>query len=102
MMQEDSGFPIGMAPEDEEFSQQTILLQPGDRLLFYSDGLTDAMNREGEVFGAARLLEASGKLKQRPLEEMVRSLMADVDGWTAGAEGKEDISVLVAEVTASQ
>ena len=52
------GFPIGMSPDSNDFSEQAITLKSGDRLFVYSDGLTDTMNADGDIFGAAQLLEA--------------------------------------------
>ena len=48
------GFPLGMFPnvKYEEFSLST---QPGDSLIFFSDGITDAQNADGDMFGDDRL-----------------------------------------------
>ena len=48
--------PLGIR-EDEIYRQISIPIEPGDLLVFYSDGITEARNRAGEVFGVARLEE---------------------------------------------
>ena len=93
-----SGFPIGMAPETEEFSQESVVLQSGDRLLMYSDGIPDTMNEDGEVFGAARLLESVNKHNQLSLDEMLRSLTGDLGEWRGEATVNDDVSILALEV----
>lgn len=50
----EKGIPLGLGYG--EYSERQIALPPESRLLFYSDGITEAMNREQEEFGAARLL----------------------------------------------
>lgn len=98
MMIDVSGYPIGLAPEDEQFSQQTVALETGDRLLMYSDGLPDTMNDDGEVFGAARFLESVTQLNRLSLDEMIRSLMSDLGKWRGETGGKDDVSILAFEV----
>jgi phosphoserine phosphatase RsbU/P len=92
------GYPIGLAPETETFAEQTVLLQPGDRLLMYSDGLPDTMNPDGEIFGAARLIESAAKHYRLSLDGTIRSLMKDLARWRGEAELKDDVSVLVCAV----
>ena len=93
-----ASYEIGMAPVDEEFDQQSVVLETGDRLLMYSDGLPDTMNVDGEVFGAARLLDAVSKLSDRSLHEMLRSLMTELGDWRGDADINDDVSVLAWEV----
>ena len=93
-----SGFPIGMAPESEEFSQESIVLQSGDRLLIYSDGIPDTMNEEGEVFGAVNLLESVNKHNQLSLYEMLQALTGDLGTWRGDAAVNDDVSILAFEV----
>ena len=57
------GFPLGIigAPEFSEFLEiETVQLHSGDRLLLFTDGLTEAMNSSGEEFGMDRVLESLG------------------------------------------
>lgn len=93
-----SGFPIGMAAPDEGFGQQMVILQPGDQLMFYSDGLTDALNESGEVFGAARLMSAARERSTQSLDDFVQSIVADIDAWSPLSDSSEDVSVLAVEL----
>lgn len=93
------GFPIGMGVEGIEFSQQSVVLSKGERLLLYSDGVPDTMNPDGEVYGAARLLESVSRLRQTPLAEMLGALVAEIDEWRGGAAENDDRSILAVEAT---
>ena len=49
------GFPLGLFPE-ATYEEFTLSLQPGDAIIFFSDGITDALNESGELFGDERLI----------------------------------------------
>ena len=66
--------PLGVS-ESEIFEQMSVRVEPGDVFLFYSDGLTEARNAEGELFGIERLSECvrqHGHLEPRDLIEQIR------------------------------
>jgi len=92
------GSPIGMDPDCTDFPQTSVTLEPGDRVLLYSDGLPDALRADGEVFGAARLFECVQRLSRQPLEGLIHSLMEEVQDWRGGAAVNDDVSILAFEV----
>ncbi len=92
------GYPIGMAPASESFQQAAVQLESGDRLLMYSDGLPDAMSSDGDVFGAARLIQAVTRLHSCPVEQMVHTLMTELGAWRGDAHGNDDVTLLAVEV----
>ncbi|MHC4140698.1 MAG: PP2C family protein-serine/threonine phosphatase, partial [Planctomycetota bacterium] len=84
--------PIGVHPEPE-YEEHVEQLDPGERLLVYSDGVTEAMTGDFKQFGEARLmqvLEASGG---QPLEASVANVLHDVEQW-CDAGPKDDVSML--------
>jgi sigma-B regulation protein RsbU (phosphoserine phosphatase) len=93
------GFPIGMAPESDPFRQRSVVLQPGDRILIYSDGVPDAMGGDGEVFGAARLLDAVQRFSTEPLDGLIGCLMSELRDWRGNAAANEDVSILSFKVS---
>ena len=88
------GFPIGMAPESEPFQQRSVVLQPGDRIFIYSDGIPDAMRGDGEVFGAAGLLDAAQRFSSEPLDGVIGRLLGELRDWRGDQAANEDMSIL--------
>jgi sigma-B regulation protein RsbU (phosphoserine phosphatase) len=92
-----SGFPIGIF-DDATYEEWNVRLGSGDILLFFSDGLTEASNREGEFFGTGRIKDllaanshlSSGKLADRVLEE--------VEKFTQGGAITDDRALVVMKV----
>jgi sigma-B regulation protein RsbU (phosphoserine phosphatase) len=91
--------PVGLV---EQFApiEQEIVLEPEDRLVFYSDGVTDARNVGEEMFGHQRLLACLAEdLRGDPcgIAEHVSQVVSD---FATAAEQADDITVLVLEATA--
>ena len=92
-----TGFPIGIF-DDATYEEWNVCLNPGDILVFLSDGLTEASNREGKFFGAKRLMEflsahthlGSGELADRMLEQ--------VQEFTQGGAITDDRTLVVMKV----
>ncbi len=93
---ESHGFPIGLA--DDAFEERSIRLGAGDRLYLYSDGIPEAMDSAGKLFGNARLLEAIGRGRAEPLREGIATLMREVARWHGSERPQDDISILAVEV----
>lgn len=88
------GFPIGMSPDSGDFSEESRTLEPGDRLFIYSDGLTDTMNGDGDIFGAAQLLDAATRLNSLSLDQALRAMMTELDEFRSQTQPKDDVSIL--------
>lgn len=89
------GFPIGLGGGYEEHAVQ---LERGDRLYLYSDGVAEAMNPDGELFGSARLLEVLARGRTVPLSESIARLLDELQRWCGGAPFRDDVSVLAVEI----
>jgi len=70
---------------DAVFAQESLTLQPGDRLYFHTDGVTEALNADEEEFGHARLLEEIARWRDRPLRAGLDLVAATVRGWCGGS-----------------
>ncbi len=89
--------PLGLLP-DEHYPNVTQQLRPGDRIVFYTDGITEAQNLAGELFAARRLdhlLEFG--CGEHP-QEIVSNIMASVEAFSEGATVTDDRTVIVANV----
>lgn len=91
-----AGMPIGLALEP--YREQCIQLSPGDRLHLYSDGVTEAMNRQRELFGVERLLNSLRCGAECPLEDCLDRLLADLEAFRGNARFDDDISLVSLEV----
>jgi phosphoserine phosphatase RsbU/P len=88
--------PFGMFP-GVEYEPQRLLLNAGDRLILYSDGVTDCCNPQGEVFGIERMLEAIAASAGDHRLGFTRELEAQLQQWSGTLDFEDDISVLVLE-----
>ncbi|MGB3277464.1 MAG: PP2C family protein-serine/threonine phosphatase [Castellaniella sp.] len=88
------GIAVGIA-EDIPYTQKTMYLKPGDRLYLYTDGITEAFNPEGRVFGEERL---AGLLRaQSPdvaLDVLIDAVIADVRAFENGTDPTDDVTSL--------
>jgi len=88
------GLPLGMFGE-VRLADATLTLAPGDVLVAYTDGLTEAFNADGEMFGDERLLQTVRALPTASAKELLEAIMAHVTTFTGGAPQSDDITLLV-------
>jgi phosphoserine phosphatase RsbU/P len=92
---EGGGLPIGMI-EHATYVDETTILQPGDRLYFYTDGVIEALDAAEQEFGSARLMAEIDRQRDRPLRvglDLVANLVRD---WSGG-QLQDDVSLLAVE-----
>jgi sigma-B regulation protein RsbU (phosphoserine phosphatase) len=87
-----TGPAVGMLP-DLDFQLRQVTLAPGDSLLLYTDGITDALNPSQQQFGAARLIEAATS-PAPSAELLLRQLMGALDRHIAHREQYDDVTLL--------
>lgn len=90
------GSVVGLFP-DSDYEQETVELQPGDWLVAYTDGITEAENSYGEEYGSERLL----RFLQRTVdslspESVIDAVLAELQQWSPGMEPSDDCTLLVA------
>jgi serine phosphatase RsbU (regulator of sigma subunit) len=91
------GFCVGMIP-DVTYDESVIDLQPGDRLYFHSDGITEEVNPQKEDFGDQQLLPAIADGQRLPLSEDVDSIVRKVVAWRGQNHLRDDVSILALSV----
>lgn len=79
------GSPVGMFPE-WDYEESAIQLHPGDVVVAYTDGATEAMNVEGEEWGMARLSRAAVENRALCAEEIVDAMFTEMDVFTQGTQ----------------
>jgi len=88
-----TGLPLGVMP-DAAYATRTVALAPGDRLVLYTDGVTEASTADGAEFGEARLEAAINELRRGSATAMVNGIIERVDAFAAGAPQADDITCL--------
>jgi PAS domain S-box-containing protein len=88
-----SNLPLGFV-EEQEYSSYLIPLLPGDVLLLYSDGITEAMNPEGEVFGEERLADFLRMHAEKEPQELIRLLKEKLVFFAGDNQFDDDVTML--------
>lgn len=85
---ERGGLPLGMF-DDTRYYEYYAAIEPGQVLIFYTDGATEAVNPSGEEYGRDRLAASGARARNYSAREIIRALHRDVLDWT-GEEGPSD------------
>jgi sigma-B regulation protein RsbU (phosphoserine phosphatase) len=88
------GLPLGMF-ETTLYHEYFLNLEPGAILVLYTDGLTEAANREGEEFGRERLSNATRDYSHLPAAELTQAIHRRVVEWTDGRGAGDDVTLFV-------
>lgn len=88
------GLPVGIFP-DALYESQRLRLDPGDRLVLYSDGVTECENPAGQAFGGARLDAVTGAAGAGGTPGVTTAIEASLREWRGKDDFEDDISVLV-------
>jgi PAS domain S-box-containing protein len=89
-----TGIPLGIF-EDMTWEQRTVQLAPGDMLVLYTDGVTEAQNVQEAFFGKERLLEVARTNLGRPAQDVQEILIAEVHEFVGDAPQFDDITLMV-------
>jgi len=87
------GMILGIMPK-ASYTESRAVMQPGDVLILFSDGVTEAPDPQAEEFGEARLAALVASLLDRPAAEIVESIHSAVADFTEGAPAADDITVV--------
>jgi len=84
--------------EMPEIARSEQFLQPGDRVLFYTDGITERENSRGEMYELPRLCNALSRSHEQSSRDLLRSVIQDVEAFAAGEEPHDDQTLLLVSV----
>jgi serine phosphatase RsbU (regulator of sigma subunit) len=86
---------------DGEFPQASVQLSAGQRIVCYTDGVTEATNRQEELLGEDRLARICARFSDVPIATLVEYAFREIDRFTADAPQRDDQAMLVLEVASS-
>jgi sigma-B regulation protein RsbU (phosphoserine phosphatase) len=87
---------------DTRYESRTYMLKPHDTLVMYTDGVTEAMNRDSMLYSEARLLGCLNTLHDKSVGDIIRGIKADIDIFVQGTPQSDDITMLVLEFNGPQ
>jgi sigma-B regulation protein RsbU (phosphoserine phosphatase) len=94
---EATGLPLGLF-DDANYDEFRFKMKPGDTFVFFSDGMLDARNRKGELFGRGRVEKIIAECGGRSADCVVESLFKAVAEHSAGVETFDDQTVVAIKV----
>jgi serine phosphatase RsbU (regulator of sigma subunit)/predicted ester cyclase len=97
---EQGGLILGAFP-DVTFEEETVGLDPGDVLVVFSDGITEAVDPDGVEFGEERLLDCILAHREFRATSLLQEVVASVRVFMGGAEQTDDLTALVLRYTGS-
>ena len=96
----EGSFPVGLVPHAEYFTA-AVKLEPGDTLVLFSDGVTEAMDPKEDFFGIPRLVQLLTGQNDTPLDEMQKLLLEAVENFSRGASQADDLTLLLVRYRAA-
>lgn len=93
MLTGQDGLMLGLL-EHWDYQVNKISLAPGEGLMLYTDGVTEAMNRDHEQFGEERVAASLHKLAGAPLTEMIAGVVKEINAFVGGAPQADDLTIL--------
>lgn len=91
---EADGPVVGLLPF-AAYTEQSLRLEPGDLLVSYTDGISEAMTHEEEEWGEERMMAAALAVKACGANEILQTIFAEADTFTAGAPQHDDMTLLI-------
>jgi serine phosphatase RsbU (regulator of sigma subunit) len=89
-----TGIPLGMF-ESSVWKEQITQLEPGDKLVMYTDGVTEAQNEQGALFGETRLADTLRTHRNDGVGEICTELLNQIAGFASGAPQSDDITLAI-------
>jgi serine phosphatase RsbU (regulator of sigma subunit) len=90
------GFPLRLEETIADFvAEATVSVQPGERIVLYTDGITEAENAEGNLYGIERLCEVISQHGDQSAEAIKQAVVDDVTRYTGKQKVYDDLTLVV-------
>jgi phosphoserine phosphatase RsbU/P len=96
----EGSYPVGLVPE-AQYTAACLKLEPGDTLVLFTDGVTEAMDPDDQMFGMPRLKQLLMGQPECPLEQLQKCVLEAVEDFTRGARQADDLTLLIVRYRAA-
>jgi serine phosphatase RsbU (regulator of sigma subunit)/CHASE2 domain-containing sensor protein len=90
-------FPLGIL-DGADYQETALQLEPGDKVVFYTDGIVEAMNKKDEIFGFERLQDVVTRSGRGTADELLEGIMNQLDKFVGVAPQHDDLTLIVVSV----
>jgi phosphoserine phosphatase RsbU/P len=90
----EGSYPVGLMP-GTQYVAARLMLRPGDTLVLFSDGVTEAMDPDYNMYGGSRLREVLADLHEASLSHVQKTILESVETFTRGAAQADDLTLLL-------
>jgi len=97
----EGSYPVGLVP-DAQYTAACLKLEPEDTLVLFSDGVTEAMDPDEQLFGVPRLRDVLAGKTDMQLEEVQKGVLEAVENFTRGARQADDLTLLLVRFRAAE
>lgn len=96
----EGSYPVGLVP-GAQYTAVCLKLEPGDTLVLFSDGVSEAMDPDDQLFGIQRLRECLTGHHDTPLDVLQKCVLESVENFTRGASQADDVTLLLVRYRAA-
>jgi len=93
-----TGIVLGVM-EDQDYESKTVTIGKDDIIVMYTDGVTESINKQEELFGEKRLIELIQSNAHLPAQAMLEKILSAVDGFADGMPQFDDMTMLIIKGT---
>ncbi|HPA72277.1 MAG TPA: SpoIIE family protein phosphatase [Spirochaetota bacterium] len=93
----DTGIPFGWDPA-ARYAGSTLELRPGDRIVFFTDGLVECRDQSNDMFGTERMIQASARERAGSPEECAESILSDLRAWHGSTGFDDDVTLIIIDI----
>jgi serine phosphatase RsbU (regulator of sigma subunit) len=87
-------FPLGIL-DDVNYEETQLQMEPGDKVVYYTDGIVEAMNKHEEMYGFERLHEVAKSSPAETAESLMNDIIKSVSDFTGAAPQHDDLTIIV-------
>ncbi len=81
------------------YEETQLKLEPGDKVILYTDGIVEAMNEQEEIYGFDRLLDVVKNSQTKTAESLLEEIKGQVNEFAGAAAQHDDITIIVIQAT---